>query len=369
MPLKLVTRKDSPNLWIRGTVRGLAVFESTKTKDPAVADAVRIIRERELLDESLFGKKAVVTFQAAADAYLSAGGSRRFLAPLVDAFGSKRLKDIHQLDIDRLAAERHPSASAATRNRQVYTPFIAVWNYAERCEWAEHRLWMCPRKGKGTRARVASVRAGAGPVAYDTAALFVSHMSPAPAMLMTALFYTGMRPIELLTLEAGDVDIVGRWLTLTHTKTGRPRGVPLHEFLVPLVDSLIRRRSKGPVFLNSRGSPYAQHDDRGGGIKGAIRGARCRLAKAGTPIHDLSPYTARHTVSTQLVINQIHPHIKDQILGHAATSMSRHYTNVPQAPLIEAINTLPVPELWRQFEWWEDPAAHVGKLVKWGNRS
>jgi integrase/recombinase XerD len=44
-------------------------------------------------------------------------------------------------------------------------------------------------------------RAGTKPVAYAHAAKFVLAMSPAPAMLMTTFFYTGMRPIELFTLE------------------------------------------------------------------------------------------------------------------------------------------------------------------------
>jgi hypothetical protein len=31
--------------------------------------------------------------------------------------------------------------------------------------------------------------------------------------------------------------------------------------------------------------------------------------------------------------------------------------------LIEAINTLPVPAVWRALDWWEDPLAWSGKLV------
>ena len=92
-------------------------------------------------------------------------------------------------------------------------------------------------------------------------------------------------------------------------------------------------------------------------MKGAIRCARERLVKDGIQIEDVSPYTARHTVSTQLVINGVHPHIKDQILGHAPDSMSRHYTNIPQRPLIEAINTLPVPPAWLEMAWWADPVS------------
>ena len=71
----------------------------------------------------------------------------------------------------------------------------------------------------------------------------------------------------------------------------------------------------------------------------------------------LPPYTGRHSCSTQLVIAGVHPHIKDQILGHAATDMSRHYTNVPQAPLIDAINQLPVPKTHgSSLEGWQGPA-------------
>jgi hypothetical protein len=81
-------------------------------------------------------------------------------------------------------------------------------------------------------------------------------------------------------------------------------------------------------------------------------------------IKDIAPYTARHTVSTQLVVAGVHPHIKDQILGHAATEMSRHYTDVPQAPLIEAINKLPVPDVWRSMRWLEDPLAWTYRLAE-----
>lgn len=88
------------------------------------------------------------------------------------------------------------------------------------------------------------------------------------------------------------------------------------------------------------------------------------LIHGGAKGADVSPYTGRHTVSTQLVVNGVHPHIKDQILGHAADSMSRHYTNVPQAPLIEAIDTLPVPGVWRALPWLAAPLEWQSRLAE-----
>ena len=255
MALKLVERKDSPHLWIRGSVRGIHAYESTKTDNKEAADTIRILRERELLDESIFGKKINATFDQAAASYLESGGSTRFLPRLTEVFGSRLLRKIKQHDLDAAARNMYPDAAAETINRQCHTPFIAVWNHAVSNEWADIRKWKRPRKAKGTVVKKVKKRSGDRPVEYELAATFVSNMSPAPAMVMTALFYSGMRPIELFTLEASDVDIDRRWIALNHTKTGEPRGVPMHEFLVPLFAALVQRKSKySQLFQNYPGA-------------------------------------------------------------------------------------------------------------------
>lgn len=87
-------------------------------------------------------------------------------------------------------------------------------------------------------------------------------------------------------------------------------------------------------------------------------------ARLRTQVFDVAPYTARHTVSTQLLIEGGHPHKKDQILRHAADDMSRHYTHVPQAPLIEAINKLPTIQEWLDQDWMREPVKLVGRRAK-----
>ena len=44
MPLRLYKRKDSPNWYVRGTVRGIVVDESAKTSHREAAEALRIKR-------------------------------------------------------------------------------------------------------------------------------------------------------------------------------------------------------------------------------------------------------------------------------------------------------------------------------------
>ncbi|MCZ7887145.1 tyrosine-type recombinase/integrase [Agrobacterium salinitolerans] len=361
MPLKLIKRKDSPSWWIRGTVRGISVYKSARSDDRETAETIRIVTERQLLEESIFGKRLTVTFRQAAEVYLEAGGSKRFLAPLLQSIGKREIRTMKQIDLDGIARKLHPGATAPTLNRQVYTPFIAVWNHAVVNEWADLKKWKRPSARKGTLQAGTPMRTGTSPVSYERAAIFVSSLPPAPAMIFTALFYTGMRPIELLSLCMKDIDVRGRWIVVRSSKTGEPRGVPMHDLLVPLFDALLKRADMSPqIFRSFKGKPYRVAGNYGGQLSSSIDKAR-----RASGINDISAYTARHTVSTQLVINAVHPHIKDQILGHASDGMSRHYTNVPQAPLIEAINSLPVPEVWRGLWWWRDPlrASRIQSIV------
>lgn len=366
MPLKLVQRKGSDNWYLRGTVRGQSVFISCGTSDRKAAETLRIKEEARLIDETVVGLKKTMTFDKAAAAHIAAGGADRFLLEvgsdgkpkgIVEHLRGKKLIDISQDTIDKLALKLYPTALPETRLRQFYAPFRAVWNFAVMEDWADSKKWRLPKKPKGTNVEtLKKFRSGSTPTSYDRAAEFVCAMSPAPGMVMTALFFTGMRPIELFALDANDVDVAKRWLVVRASKTGETRGVPIHEFLAPVLKSLCTRGGK--VFRTHKGEPYPILEDGGGQLKGAIRGARARSG-----IKDISPYTARHTVSTQLVVNGVHPYVKDQILGHAVDDMSRRYTNVPQQPLIDAINGIVVPVLWSNVEWLADPLAWSRKLV------
>jgi integrase len=367
MALKLTQRGGA--YYIRGTLLGVPVYESTKTDDFATAQKLLANRSKRISDETVHGKASVVTFQEAAHSYLQGGGSPRFLGTfnkekqtwsgLIGHFWDRPLRTITQDDLDAAANTLYAGTQAATRNRQCYVPFIAVWNRAHKNGWCEKRDWSHARKPKGTAAKFlnAKKRAGTTATTYDRAWQFVKAMSPAPAMLMTALFYTGMRPIELFALEDHEVNVDHRWIALGASKTGPGRGIPMHEVLVPLFRGLCER--KGRVFRTLRGLPYELKEEEGGQLKTAINGARRRSG-----IVEISPYTARHTVSTQLVINNIHPHIKDQILGHAVDDMSRHYTHVPQPFLIDAIRTLPVIDAWANAPWMHDPLAWEMRLAE-----
>lgn len=371
MRLYLWQRTPGKSNWIiRGTDdKGQEVHESTKTTDKKTAEALRIKREGKLLLEVVHGKQAVVTFHEAVESYLDNGGSPRFLGTfdedtrrwsgLMKELDGVLLKDIDQDRMNRIAATLYPNCQYDTINRQLWTPFIAIWRNACRAEWATPKLWVRARKPKGTNiTSIKAKRVGSYPVDYATAWGFVQGLGVANQIIMTILFYTGLRPIELFVMETTQVNVPGRWITIPKSKIGEPRGVPIHEAIVPLLTDMVENRP-GKLVRTWEGAPFTVYDDNGGQMKKAIAAARLR-----TQIFDVAPYTARHTVSTQLVINGVHPHIKDQIMGHAADDMSRLYTSVPQPPLIAAINTLPTFPDWLAADWMKTPVALTHRRAK-----
>jgi hypothetical protein len=91
MPLKLVRRPRSPYWYIRGSVRGISVEESTGLSDRAAAEDVLALRAAEIVKRSIHGDSATRTFAEAALSYMEAGGERKHLAPLIKHFGAKVL--------------------------------------------------------------------------------------------------------------------------------------------------------------------------------------------------------------------------------------------------------------------------------------
>ncbi|WP_316207281.1 tyrosine-type recombinase/integrase [Bradyrhizobium sp. SZCCHNR3118] len=322
-----------------------------------------------MLTEAIHGKKAVATFDEAANSYLENGGSDRFLGSFDEETGKWTglmshlvgvpLKDITQARMNEIGKALYPNVRPDTLNRQLWTPFIAIWSHAERMDWAQPKRWIRPKTPKGTNVEsFGPKRVGSYPVHYNVAWEFIKGLGVANATVFTILFYSGMRPIELFTMDTSQVNVKNRWITLPKSKIGEPRGVPIHEALVPMLTDMVKNRP-GRLVRTSDNEPFTIFDNAGGQMKTAIIAARLR-----TRIFDVAPYTARHTVSTQLVVEGVHPHKKDQILGHSADDMSRHYTHVPQDPLIEAINKLPTIQEWLGQDWMREPVKHVGRWAK-----
>lgn len=300
MPLKLVLRKTA-YWYIRGTVRGISVDESTGTSDRQAADEIRVLREAELLTRSVHGDSATRTFAEAALSYMEAGGERDHLAPLIKHFAKTKVAQIGQAEIDAAAKKLKPGLSAATINRQIYTPMAAVLHHAARKQWCAKPVIARPSQPEG-RVRW---------LTHEEADILIEAAGDQLRPLVVFLLCTGARITEALTLDWRNIDLSRCHVSILNeaaggagTKSDLSRGVPLHPRAVAALANLPHRTGK--VFRRhygytnwkgeqkALGDPYSDRKGAGGGqVKTAWKTMLKRAA-----ISDFTPHDCRHTWAT-----------------------------------------------------------------------
>jgi integrase len=250
MPWKLVPPRAPYTrcYYVRGKYLRIRLCHSTGTSE---ADAARRIlatwkRQAERGEFSLGGRSepAPATFVSAATAYMRAGGSGQYLEPILRAWKDRALAAVDQIAVDTLAAELYPKGTAATRNRQVYTPISAVLKRAG----IETKI----RRPKGWRGnkRTFWLQPESTFRLLDAAAA----IEPEFGVLCVLLNYTGMRlgeALDRLTCEA--VELQREFAYLPDSKTGEPRAV----YLPPVVVVALANHPRG---LHRKGRLFRFHD-------------------------------------------------------------------------------------------------------------
>lgn len=284
MPLKLTRRSATSNYYIRGTVAGCAVYESTHTSDRRAAEAILIRTEKKLLDRAAYGNKATATFVEAATNYIEAGGETRFLEPILRHFGPEhKLKDINNAAVNAAALAIYPDAKPSTINRQLITPISAIMTMAaedELCSFIKLRR----RRVKEKKTRWLT------PEEFE---VFAAHLGANLVPIIGFMIGTGARVRETLSLQASTLYLGTGQALLSDTKNDTPRMVRIPDRSA----AMIRTRpvpETGAVFTTDRGKPYTINDNTGGQISRPFNRAR-DLAKLG---REVTPHTIRHTWAT-----------------------------------------------------------------------
>ena len=254
MPLKLYPPRKSPFWSVRGTYLGIYVDRSTKSGKRATAEKIRKKWEREI-ECGEFAEKGEATFASAAATYMKAGGERTYMTPLLQHFGEKPLRQVDQAAIDVAAEELYPNASAATRNRQVYTPVSAVLRYA--------KLNIDLRRPKGSAGNKTTVWLWPEQAfrLFDAAEM----IDPRFAALLILLCYTGMRLSEALGLGWETTRLTEGFAYLGTSKNDEARAI----FLPPVVVAALANIA--PPIPCGRIFPWSK----GGHLYSMLRAAAC----------------------------------------------------------------------------------------------
>lgn len=262
---------------------------------------------------------------------------RNYIKP---AIGSKQMRAVTEQDLQRImnrTAEMSQSTALKVRMvirqmfRRAYRTHMIAFDPSEDLE--------IPRSTtKGVRRSLT-----------ETERVLFLRCAPnvTGAEIFLTMYYTGMRPGELMALTWGDIDFdkneisvnkaieSGTKSTVKSTKTSAgeriiPLRAPLRELLLPLRGEPTRR-----VFLNQAGNPqYEQtfkrlwkHLLREMDIANGAEVYRSQILHS-TLAPDLVPYCLRHTFCTDLQAAGVPINIAKELMGHADISITANiYTH------------------------------------------
>jgi len=241
---RIKTQSGETRRWyIKGTCpyTGEPVRESTGTdrKEEAehqLADYLARAREERVLGTC----NGTSLFAEAVAEYLGKHGEARFLSPLLEKFGTTRLRDIEDKDITKLGDKLYPGAKASTLVRQLYGPLQAVWNAAVRAKMVGPRQFSKPKVKTAKAVAVTEswllklLRNGLTTLRQRAAVLFMS--------------FSGTRATEVVNVLVRHYDPETARVLIADTKNDEPREILLPPFINEAMKLLDRRDPEALLF-------------------------------------------------------------------------------------------------------------------------
>lgn len=246
-------------------------------------------------------------------------GYVRRLQSFVEMYGASRAADIRPFHVGRWL-ESHPAWNDSTRFGYV-TAIKRAYNWARKQGHLDaNPIAEAERPAMGRRTRVLS---------EDQARKVIAHISNQPFRdLVVALWETGCRPAELVTLTADRVSLEARtWSVINKTrrKTGRQtRTIPLNAQTLEISGRLVALHPEGPIFRNTRGNPWTRH-----AMACAFADIRRDLGYG----PEVCAYAFRHRMATDALLGREEVATVATMMGHSGVAMvMRHYSHLADHP-------------------------------------
>lgn len=335
-------RKGSPYWWASYNERGQRVRRSTGTTDLNDAKALEARWRAQAYQSQHWDVKAPREFEAVMLEYLRASTHLRSLETLkgqtkrlLAFFRGREVGSLTGQDIKAYIRWRREAGRAAgTINRELAALSSAI-NHCNR-EWE----WGLPNPVKGRLLREAHhrerylTRAEVGRLVSEARQL--RHGDLLGDFIELAV-HTGCRRGELLGLEWSRVLLERGRETITlnarHTKSGKPRQVPMNATAV----GVIRRRAAWRA-EHAPESPWVFTRPAGGPVKSLRNGFEQAAIKAG--LDDLRIHDLRHTAASWLVTDGVPLEVVKELLGHSSITMTERYAHLAPHRVREAVNRL-----------------------------
>ncbi len=132
------------------------------------------------------------------------------------------------------------------------------------------------------------------------------------------LYICGFRRDEVRKMEKSFVDLSKGIITITNTKTDKPKIIPIHPELKPVLRQAIEQAKGKYVFPNSEGNLLH---------KNKMRDKMMEICeKVGIP--KSTPHDLRHTFASQLVMSGVDLNTVRELLRHKSIKMTLRYSHL-----------------------------------------
>lgn len=142
------------------------------------------------------------------------------------------------------------------------------------------------------------------------------------------MLWRGLRSCEVLGLDVKDVDIGGRWVTVTG-KGGKQRRVPLDADVASVIDVYLL--AERPESTTDRLFVVAKGPHRGQGLTPAGLRTIFRYHRELTGVTGGHPHALRHTFGTVLAEAGVDLAVMQALLGHAHVDTTARYVHLAPA--------------------------------------
>lgn len=220
-----------------------------------------------------------VTFAEAALSYMQSGGERTYLPPILERIGNMALTEITQEAVQAIVTELRSGCKASYINRSIFTPILAVLNYAAELKLCPPPILIRPKgHDKSPPLKLP------GEEWYRA---IWPHLSASKRAAVLAIRLHGLRISEALRRTPDELNIARGELTIPDSKTGEP-------FLIPLAEPVLKAIREIPDWQRQKWLFGTKHV---GNFNKAIKRA-CKAA--GVPSYG-SHALGRHAFATGIL--------------------------------------------------------------------
>lgn len=336
MSIHLRKRGD---IWhARGTIRigrdTITIKQfSTGTGSRAEAEQIASREERRIRAEheaGPSGRQKSLTVADAVEAYLDRPGG-------VASYDEGRLVDMTARIGDRSLSDAGEAWSAWLRMRGGALAPASVARF--RSIYAAAIAYGCRAHHLGQPPEIPAFKHRAPDrivyLSEDERARLLAAYSPHARRVVVMLAYQGMRTQEALRLDWRDVSMKRETIFIRESKTGLPRSVPGHPRVLDVLTD-IGPRDVGPVFLSSRGEPYADTRGEGGNPLRKPHETACRKAA----IMNFRVHDWRHDWAARMVMAGVDLETIRKLGGWTTLRMVQKYASVTAHHMREAIRKI-----------------------------